>query len=158
MPVPEADDIETGIDGLRHLDLNALRLRWRAIFRRTAPVHLPRHLLLRLLAYRLQAQAWGDLDKTAGQFLNRIARRKETANDDNTTTIALPGQESLQPGTQLIRDHAGVRHQVVVVEGGFAWNGEVYPSLSKVAQAITGTNWNGPRFFGLRDQKRAGSS
>ena len=61
----------------------------------------------------------------------------------------------LQVGTLLAREHAGVLHRVTVVEGGFAWNGTVYPSLSEIARAITGTNWNGPRFFGLRDRTKA---
>jgi hypothetical protein len=42
--------------------------------------------------------------------------------------------------------------EVMVMEDGFAWNGQTYDSLSKVAFAITGTRWNGPRFFGLRDR------
>jgi hypothetical protein len=157
MPRIAVDDIEAEIEGLRHLDLDELRLRWRATFRRTAPTRLPRHLLLRLLAYRLQAQAWGDLDKTAGQFLDRIARRNGNGDGGDLATVALPEQGSLKPGTLLVRDHDGVRHHVMVVERGFAWNGGTYPSLSKVAHAITGTNWNGPRFFGLRDKNGPGS-
>jgi hypothetical protein len=58
----------------------------------------------------------------------------------------------LKPGALLVREHAGVQHRVTVVEAGFAWNGATYKSLSEIARAITGTNWNGPRFFGLRDR------
>ena len=57
------------------------------------------------------------------------------------------------PGTVLVREHAGALHRVMVLDEGFSWNGRTYDSLSKVAFAITGTRWNGPRFFGLRDQK-----
>lgn len=159
MPVIAADDIELEIDGLRHLDLDTLRLRWRAAFRRTAPAHLPRHLLLRLLAYRLQAQALGDINKETERFLDQLTRqsKSDTSDDNSNMAIIMPVKEALVPGTLLIRDHDGARHQVMVLEEGFAWSGNIYPSLSKVALAITGTNWNGPRFFGLRDQKRAGS-
>ncbi len=164
MPTTAANDIEIEIDGLGHLDLDALRLRWRAAFRRTAPAHLPRHLLLRLLAYRLQVQALGDISKETERFLDQLTRQtkggslsKGNAADSNNMIVPLPGTETLVPGTLLIRDHDGARHQVMVLEGGFAWSGNIYPSLSKVALAITGTNWNGPRFFGLRDQKRARS-
>lgn len=164
MPAIAANDIELEIDGLRHLDLDALRLRWRAAFRRTAPAHLPRHLLLRLLAYRLQAQALGDVGKETERFLDQLTRQakggslsKGDTSDSNNVSIPLPGTETLAPGTLLIRDHDGARHQVMVLDEGFAWSGNIYPSLSKVALAITGTNWNGPRFFGLRDPKRAGS-
>ena len=55
-----------------------------------------------------------------------------------------------------MREWEGVSHRVMVMAEGFAWNGSTYPSLSKVARAITGTRWNGPRFFGLRDQKGSG--
>ncbi|MDO8423326.1 MAG: DUF2924 domain-containing protein [Parvibaculum sp.] len=165
MPATATDNIEVEIDGLRHLDLDALRLRWRTAFRRTAPAHLPRHLLLRLLAYRLQAQALGDINKETERFLDQLTRQSKgnslskgnTSDGKNNTVMAVPAKEALAPGTLLIRDHDGARHQVMVLEDGFAWSGNIYPSLSKVALAITGTNWNGPRFFGLRDQKRARS-
>ena len=58
----------------------------------------------------------------------------------------------LKPGTILTREWNGQIHRVMVVDDGFAWNGKTYDSLSKVAFAITGTKWNGPRFFGLRDE------
>ncbi len=159
MPDLSTDEIDAGIEVLRHLDLDALRLRWRATFRRSAPMQLPKHLLLRLLTYRLQAQAFGDLDIATVKFLDRLSRQKESdgACQLGSPTIALPGQGALRPGTLLSRDHDGVRHHVTVVETGFAWNGNVYSSLSKVAKTITGTNWNGPRFFGLRDRERSGT-
>ena len=61
----------------------------------------------------------------------------------------------LLPGTVLTREWNGQMHRVMVVKDGFAWDGRSYDSLSTVAFAITGTKWNGPRFFGLRDQKPA---
>ena len=59
---------------------------------------------------------------------------------------------SLKPGTLLAREHDGQVHRVTVTAEGFAWNGAVYQSLSEIARLITGTRWNGPRFFGLRDR------
>jgi hypothetical protein len=64
----------------------------------------------------------------------------------------------LRPGTILSREWNGQMHRVAVRDKGFDWNGKTYRSLSKVALAITGTRWNGPRFFGLRDNPRKGSS
>ena len=61
----------------------------------------------------------------------------------------------LKPGSVLVREYDGVLHEVVVVPGGFLWNGASYPSLSTIARLITGTSWNGPRFFGLRGKKSA---
>jgi hypothetical protein len=57
-------------------------------------------------------------------------------------------------GTMLTREWNGQNHRVTVVNEGFAWEGRTYDSLSKIAFAITGTKWNGPRFFGLRDETR----
>ena len=58
----------------------------------------------------------------------------------------------------LVREHGKVLHHVTVMPDGFAWNGTTYRSLSEVAFAITGTNWNGPRFFGLRPTTKANGS
>jgi DUF2924 family protein len=56
----------------------------------------------------------------------------------------------LKTGTVLVRAYAGITHEVVIVPGGFLWNTETHRSLSTIARRITGTRWNGPRFFGLR--------
>jgi len=64
----------------------------------------------------------------------------------------------LHPGTILVREWNGQMQRVAVIADGFAWNGKTYPSLSKVAFAITGTRWSGPKFFGLRDKPSKGSS
>ena len=61
----------------------------------------------------------------------------------------------LSLGTVLTREWGGQHHRVMVLEGGFAWAGRTYSSLSEIAKAVTGTKWNGPRFFGLRDKKPA---
>lgn len=60
-------------------------------------------------------------------------------------------QIELKAGTILSREWSGATYRVIVVDGGFLWDGATYESLSQVAFAITGTRWNGPRFFGLRD-------
>ncbi len=62
------------------------------------------------------------------------------------------GSRRLKPGTVLGREWNGQMQRVAVLADGFAWNGKTYPSLSKAAFAITGTRWNGPKFFGLRDK------
>lgn len=144
----QREDIEVEIARLRSLDLEGLRQAWRAVFGRSAAAHLPKHILLRILAYRQQAEAFGDLPRTAVQLLDGIAR----GSDDDAAVPAVSGG-GLRPGTVLLREHEGERHHVMVVPDGFAWNGKTYPSLSKVAFAITGTKWNGPRFFGLREKR-----
>jgi hypothetical protein len=139
---------------LRGLDLPGLRARWRGLTGRVAPGHLPKALLLRVLAYRLQAAAFGDLDKATTRLLDRIA---DEARLGKPVDIPVPDRVGLRAGTILVREWEGTSYRVMVMSEGFAWNGSTYASLSKVARAITGTRWNGPRFFGLRDQKGRGA-
>ena len=68
LPDQEALDVE--IARLRDLDIVALRSRWHAVFGRRPPPHLPRHLLFRILVYRLQADRLGDLDKASRRLLD----------------------------------------------------------------------------------------
>jgi hypothetical protein len=144
--------IEGEIAHLRGLDLKGLRIRWHGTFRKQAPDHLPRHLLFAILAYQLQADRLGDLDHNILKMLNRI----ETKDTPEAVSQRLTGLDqkraSPMPGTVLVREWNDTPQRVMVLADGFAWNGQTFDSLSKVAFAITGTKWNGPRFFGLRDK------
>jgi hypothetical protein len=120
------------------------------------PRHLPHGLLLRIIAYRQQANRRGDLSRQAIAELKRCLREEPSSDGDGgSRTAATPSPRLLKPGTMLIREHDGVMHRVMVIDEGFAWRGTTYRSLSQVAFAITGTRWNGPRFFGLRPGKRS---
>jgi len=143
-------ELEVEIARLRDLDLPNLRTRWRTVFRRKAPEHLPRHLLFRILAYRLQSERLGDLEQESVRLLDRIA----SGNGGNGSRLVRKqsGRDRLQPGSMLVREWNGARQRVEVLDKGFAWNGKTYGSLSAVAFAMTGTRWSGPRFFGLRGQ------
>jgi hypothetical protein len=145
------------IEALSGLDLHDLRVRWRTLLRTTPPAHLSRSLLLRILVYRIQARIHGDLDRETARYLDRIAResaRRRAAGQGSKAPAVPPVRldRGLKPGTLLVREHEGQVHTVTVVPGGFAWNGTSYKSLSEIARAITGTRWNGPRFFGLRER------
>jgi hypothetical protein len=139
---------------LRGLDLKGLRARWQSVFQRSAPAHLPRHLLFAILAYRIQADRLGDLDHETRQFLDQTA----AAESGSAITARLVSfdqkRTELTAGTVLVREWDRREHRVMVMANGFAWNGQSYDSLSKVAFAITGTKWNGPRFFGLRAREK----
>jgi Protein of unknown function (DUF2924) len=145
------DAVEVEIARLGDLDLPGLRARWRTMFRRTAPDHLPRRLLFRVLAYRLQTERFGDLDRDTQRFLDRVASGAQ-AGGEIKTMDRHPSRNGLQPGTILNREWNGALQRVMVLDQGFAWNGATYRSLTEVAFAITGTRWSGPRFFGLRDR------
>jgi hypothetical protein len=137
---------------LRGLDLHGLRARWKSMFRRHPPSHLPRHLLFAVLAYRLQADELGDLDPATARLLKQIAIGGRTREVSRWADEFGRRRAELKAGAILMREWNAQAHRVTVVDEGFAWNGKTYDSLSKVAFAITGTNWNGPRFFGLRDK------
>jgi Protein of unknown function (DUF2924) len=136
----EAAAIEAEIAHLRSLALDALRRRWRAMFGRTPPAALSKGLLGRMIAWRMQEQALGGLDRDSQKFLDGLARHYGS-------------RRQLKPGTVLVRDYQGERHTVTVIPDGFTWQGATYTSLSAIARAITGTAWSGPRFFALARPK-----
>ena len=149
--VADGASLDNEIARLRGLDVGELRARWHTMFRRVAPPHLPRHLLFRILAYRLQADQFGDLDADIRRVLDRMGF--EAADGFGRLVADLNrSRTELRPGTLLTREWGGHLQQVMVLPDGFTWNGKSYQSLSKVAFAITGSRWNGPRFFGLRDR------
>ena len=151
-PAPPTLDVE--LARLRDLDAGALRAGWQNVFRRQPSPHLQRHLLFRVLAYRLQADQLGDLDSESQRLLDNAAS-PEAAGKRAVEASRLISE--VRPGTILAREWNGRMHRVAVLSEGFAWNGKTYPSLSKIASAITGTRWNGPRFFGLRDKPAKGA-
>ena len=142
--------VEAEIARLRGLDVKALRARWRTSFRQDAPPHLARHLLLAMIAYRLQAEAMRDLDAETVRFLKKINLAPSKQAAVPLTKAFEQRTRGLSSGTVLTREWGGQHHRVTVLDRGFVWAGRTYSSLSEIAKAITGTKWNGPRFFGLR--------
>jgi hypothetical protein len=146
--LPDRKNIDVEIARLRDLDVKSLRAQWHNVLGRPAPPHLPRHLLFRILAYRLQADRFGDLDPESKRLLDGADSPEKAG--ENARTLA-DRQRELKPGTVLVREWNGRMHRVSVLADGFTHDGKTYSSLSKIALAITCTRWNGPRFFGLRD-------
>ena len=145
---PDREKLDIEIARLRGLDVAGLQARWHSVFKRKAPPGLPRHLLFRILAYRLQADGLGDLQPETLRLLDRLGLLADVgvrAAEFNQR------RNDLKAGTVLVREWDGQQHRVMVLADGFAWKDKIYPSLTKVAFALTGTRWNGPRFFGLRD-------
>ncbi|MGE0769306.1 MAG: DUF2924 domain-containing protein [Hyphomicrobiaceae bacterium] len=129
---------------IRGMSIDRLRLRWRQTFGRTPPKGLTKDLLGRMIAYRIQEEAFGGLDRATAQLLDRLARDGKGGAEPT---------RRLKAGTILVREYRGERHTVTVVPDGYVWREQTYPSLSTIARAITGISWNGPRFFGLRMAK-----
>src|ERR1700681_3460746 len=128
------------IERVRSLSGDALRRRWQSAFGRSPPEHLTADLLRRMIAARIQEEAFGTLDRATLKLLDGLARR------DGSRTA----ERNLKIGTVLVRDYQGRRHIVTVEPEGYVWEGKPYSSLSAIARAITGTAWSGPRFFALK--------
>lgn len=130
-----SDDVELG--GLAELKLDDLRRLWRSRFGPPPSIRSV-ELLGLMLAWRVQAEREGGMETDARRNLRR--------------PTASPGLTRLTPGARLTREWKGIRHEVIVEGGGqLRWGDDTYGSLSEVARAITGSRWNGPRFFGLRE-------
>ncbi len=148
------DSMEAEIAHLRSLGLDEMRARWRSVFGRKAPSHLSRHLLFRIIAYRIQEDRFGGLKPETRRLLDQLASGAK-AGSGGAAASALRQRDNLRPGTVLVREWKGKRQHVMATATGFSWNGKDFASLSEVANAITGTRWSGPRFFGLRDGARS---
>jgi hypothetical protein len=140
------------VANLEGLDLNGLRRQWRAHLGGEPAAHLTRWLLMKVLAYRLQADAFVDLDKSIQRMLRSNRNRGAATPFDRRAPQTRDGV-GLKAGALLVREWNGKLERVMILEDGFAWNGQTFRSLSQIAKAMTGTNWNGHRFFGLRQGK-----
>jgi hypothetical protein len=140
------------VANLEDLDLDGLRRQWRAHLGGEAPTHLSRWLLMKVLAYRLQSDAFGDLDKSIRRILRSEKEEGVGAPFDRRAPQTREGV-SMKAGALLVREWNGKLERVRILEEGFAWNGQTFGSLSQIAKAMTGTTWNGHRFFGLRQGK-----
>jgi hypothetical protein len=140
------------IEDFDQLSRAELRELWEREFAEKPPRCLGRDILALGIAYVRQERSYGGLPKPLARELNRLLSRVlDESHGPGDHIMPLP-----RSGTVLVREWRGVTHHVTIVEDGFRWNGKTYPSLSTIARAITGTNWNGPRFFGMREGKSKG--
>lgn len=138
---PNADEIEAEIERIEKLKPPEVRELWRKTFKRDVPKALTRDLLVRTICWHIQEKAFGGHSPATLKLLASYAKGRPPADDR---------LRRLKPGTEVIREYQGERHTVVITATGFRWRDQDYPSLTAIARLITGTNWNGPRFFGLR--------
>lgn len=141
-PRQAASELQQDLERIGAMNVDALRQEWWQVFDAGSPPAFSKDLLRRAIAYQLQEQALGGLNLYAARMLR---------------TLAKPGIEpprQVKVGSVIVREHKGVVHEVLVVPGGFCWQGKTYGSLSTIAKTITGVTWNGPRFFGLRSKKQ----
>ena len=133
------DKLEQDLDHLGACNIDALRAFWKDRFAAQPPKLRSARLLRHLIAWRLQVAAYGGLEDAT----RRAIRRRGAL---------VPEGRDLGIGAVLRRTWQGRTIEVIVQQDGFRWEDKTYPSLSAIARAATGTRWNGPRFFGLRDE------
>jgi hypothetical protein len=144
------DPILARLAALKAMSVNELKAEWKVLFDTPAPNN-SRSFLEGRLAYRIQELTFGGPDKPTRRLLDLLA---DEAEGTLTRKAQIADPRTPVVGTRLIREWDGVPHTVTVLKDGFDWEGRRYKSLSAVARAITGTRWNGYRFFGLREARR----
>lgn len=127
-----------------------LRNQYRLLFAKEPSIAFGPDLLRRTIAHRLQEKEHGGLPRDAQRTLDQLV---EAFIRQPKAALTVP--RKIKPGSELVRTWKGTAYRVRVSPTGFAYDGQTYKSLSEIATLITGTKWNGPRFFGLRDQERA---
>lgn len=134
---------------LEAMDRDGLLALWQDCFGRPAPKGMSLTFMRRFLAFDLQARRQGGLSTSLLAKLGRIEADKDRA--------ASPVFKS---GGRLLREWNGVTHVVDATPEGYLWRGQHHRSLSAIARAITGAQWSGPRFFGLKveESSAAGKS
>lgn len=137
---------------LKRLSIVELKERWRSLMGSEAPNN-SRSFLEHRLGYRIQELEHGGLIKPVAKLLDALA--DEIEGKPVRVAMIVDGRTPVA-GTKLIREWEGTEHTVTVMRDGFEWQGRNYKSLSAIARAITGTRWNGYRFFGLRESRRGG--
>jgi hypothetical protein len=142
--------LDLKLDDLNRLSRAGLRALWEQELGDKAPVTLGRDVLALAIAYRRQERLYGGLTKPVANELDRLLDR--ILLEGGTKGRAVPTTPLPRTGTVLVREWQGTTHQVTVINDGFLWKGQTYRSLSSIAHAITGTKWNGPRFFGMREE------
>jgi hypothetical protein len=138
-------DVEKDLAELSQSRILQLRQRWRQLFRTDPPVAFGPDLLRRSIAQKLQEQAFGGIAPSVQLEIERIIRLLE---GKPNARIELPRR--IKTGAILVRGWKGKTHRVTILDDGYAYDGKNYNNLSEIARRITGTRWNGPRFFGLR--------
>jgi hypothetical protein len=139
--------VEAELDPLAVMPIAQLRVRYREVFRADPPKAFGPDLLRRSIAHRIQEKAYGGLSRSAQRLLDQMM--KAFAAKPNGK-IAVPRR--IKPGSVLVREWKGKSHRVMVLADAFAYDGKTFGNLSEIAVLITGTRWNGPRFFGLRSK------
>lgn len=142
----------TRLAAIEKMDITQLRKEWELYHNGAKAPNYGKQFLMRKLAFRIQETYYGGLSSAAAEKYRQVA---ET--NPKNKRIGEPSNESTKnkssdilPGTRFVRTWNGQRIEVITLEKGFQYNNQVYRSLSAIAKEVTGTNWNGKIFFGLK--------
>lgn len=141
--------VEAELGRLANMPIAELRKRYQELFRAPPPMAFGPDLLRRSIAHTIQEKTYGGLPSPARRLLAQLVK---SASAKPNGRLELPRR--IKPGSELVRTWKGKTYRVMVLAAGFAHAGKTYANLSEIATAITGTKWNGPRFFGLRSPGR----
>lgn len=144
---PTDPAVEDELDRLAVMPIAQLRVRYREVLRSDPPKAFGPDLLRRSIAHRIQEKAYGGLSRSTQRLLDQMMKAYAAKPGGK---IVLPRR--IKPGSVLVREWKGRSHRVMVLAEGFTYGGDTYSHLSEIASRITGTRWNGPRFFGLRSK------
>ena len=147
---PSDASVVAQLAALRKMSVVELKQRWEALFATPVPNNSRSYLEVRL-GNRIQELMLGGLSRDTRRVLDLLVKELD---GKNTRKAIMTDPRKPIPGTRLLREWDGAEHSVTVLRDGFDWQGWKFKSLSAVARAITGTQWNGYRFFGLREAGR----
>ncbi|HLO79245.1 MAG TPA: DUF2924 domain-containing protein [Magnetospirillum sp.] len=143
----DTKELARDLADLPELPLDSLKQRWAELYGAPPPSRLGRRLMLYAIAYRLQENALGGLKPAVARACARAAEALAAGRPVAPAPV-------FKTGTRLLRQWQGVTHEVVLLDDGIRYQGKTWRSLSEVARAITGAQWSGPRFFGLKGGPR----
>ena len=144
-----SNEICAKIKELPRLRTPQLRALWQELFAKPPHAKLRRDMMIPILAYQIQEEAYGGLKPSTRKRLQKLAEEL-----DRSSNPELKSTPQIKVGTKLIRHWQGRRHEVLVNDEGFDYRGKRYRSLSEIAREITGTRWSGPLFFGLKQVRQ----
>ncbi len=144
----EPTNLQKQLEQLKQLKSEELRKRWQTLFSSNPPPRIRSSLMVQAIARRLQEKALGGIKPSTQRLLLGVAEDAGAGIKVSATAKKIQPR----PGTVLVREWHGTKHQVSVLKDGFVYRSKRYGSLSQIARSITGTQWSGPLFFGLKSR------
>jgi len=131
---------------LKGLTKEELCQKWGKFCKSPPPLHIPKSYIIKQIAWFMEHKG---LKKEIQKTLDKLVKQYEKTKSVRVSEMDRKNKLDVKPGTKFIREYKSIKYEVTVVENGYSYNGKVYKSITAVAKEITGTGWNGKRFFGV---------